>query len=77
MHHSSRFHPASLNQLSVVVAVGAEVMKCMSRGVPIAEAGANLGQCRYGNFPYGAHSATVNQPWLMSSEGAQSTFDAL
>jgi len=29
----------------------------------VDRAGANLGQCRYGNFPYGAHSATVNQPW--------------
>ncbi|CAE7458820.1 unnamed protein product [Symbiodinium necroappetens] len=35
----------------------------MFQRVPNAEAGANLGQCRYGNFPYGAHSATVNQPW--------------
>ena len=49
----------------------------MFQRVPNAEAGANLGQCRYGNFPYGAHSATVNQPWLMSSEGAQVTFDVL
>ncbi|CAL1144386.1 unnamed protein product, partial [Cladocopium goreaui] len=29
----------------------------------VDRAGANAGQCRYGNFAYGAHSAIVNQPW--------------
>ncbi|CAK9021278.1 Uncharacterized protein SCF082_LOCUS15271 [Durusdinium trenchii] len=29
----------------------------------VDRAGANVGQCRYGNFAYGAHSAIVPQPW--------------
>jgi len=29
----------------------------------VDRAGANAGQCRYGNFAYGAHSSIVNQPW--------------